>query len=352
MAGREDRIDAFLDALELSIQAMDGQHTIDTLFLGGGTPSFLDAAQLARLGEILFAKFRLSEAAEFTAECNPSDINPDRIRGFQELGVNRISLGVQSFSQSKLTVLERDHSPRQAVEAFELSMKAIGNVSMDLIFAAPDESVADWTRDLATALELSPTHLSTYELTWEKGTQFWNRLSKGHLVEASELIREQMYTHAIEACRRAGLNQYEVSSFAVAGKRCQHNLAYWLGNPWFAFGPSAASYIDNVRTTMHPSPTTWIKRTIAGESAVYQSERLTPTQAALERLVFGIRMVDGVDVTVLTEVSGVDITSKTSELISEFQQAGLMESSQGMVRLTPQGRLLADGISEKLLGLQ
>jgi len=285
MAGREDRIDAFLDALELSIQAVDGQHTI-------------------------------------------SDINPDRIRGFQELGVNRISLGVQSFSQSKLTVLERDHSPRQAVEAFELSMKAIGNVSMDLIFAAPDESVADWTRDLA------------------------NRLSKGHLVEASELIREQMYTHAIEACRRAGLNQYEVSSFAVAGKRCQHNLAYWLGNPWFAFGPSAASYIDNVRTTMHPSPTTWIKRTLAGESAVYQSERLTPTQAALERLVFGIRMVDGVDVTVLTEVSGVDITSKTSELISEFQQAGLMESSQGMVRLTPQGRLLADGISEKLLGLQ
>jgi len=350
VAGREDLVERYLDALEIEVSKVP-HHEIDTLFLGGGTPSFLNDTQLGRLKRILHSKFTLARGGEFTAECNPSDISVQLFHGLKAMGVDRISLGIQSFSQGKLKTLERDHTPEEATRAFRACKTAFGNVSIDLIFAAPGESIDAWRKDLDTAMELDPSHISTYELTWEKGTQFWNRLNKGQLSESDEETREAMYTMAIERCESAGLKQYEVSSFAREGMQCRHNLSYWLGNPWFAFGPSAASFVGGVRSTAHPSPTTWIKKTLAGESTVYEREELTSTQSALERLVFGIRMVRGVSLDELKAVMGVDLKSIAGEQLDEFEKLGLLEQKNGEVRLTRRGRLVADGVSEKLLSL-
>ena len=158
-----------------------------------------------------------------------------------------------------------------------------------------------------------------------------------------------MYRSAIERCQSAGLLQYEVSSFAAADMQCRHNLAYWLGNPWLGFGPSAAGFVDGVRATSHPSTTTWIKRMLAGESTIYLQESLTPEQAALERLVFGIRMVRGVDLDALKEITGVDLELIVGEQLSEFERLGLLERNGSQISLTARGRMVADGVSEKLL---
>lgn len=349
VAGRDHLIDPFLDALETEITSIPGTFQIDTLFLGGGTPSHLSEKQLFRLGQIVSSKFELAEGAEVSAECNPADISSATLESLMNLGVNRISLGVQSFNANKLKVLQRDHDGDMAKRAFDLAKEKIGNVSMDLIFAAPDESVSQWEDDLETAIDLNPDHLSTYELTWEKGTTFWNRKQRGELDSSNEDLRVDMYQLAIDRCNSAGLKQYEVSSFAKAEMRCRHNLQYWLCNPWFAFGPGAASFTDGVRNTNHRSPTTWMKRIQAGESAVCESEPLSQRDRAIERLIFGLRMVDGIDVAMFETASAATIESLTGSAIADLSQRGLIERTGNSLRLTDQGRMVADTVAVELL---
>ena len=349
VAGRDHLIDPFLDALQAEIDLVPGSFEIDTLFLGGGTPSHLSAQQFARLGEIIQSKFRFSAQAEVTAECNPSDISRSVLNSLVSIGVNRISLGVQSFNAEKLKVLQRDHDGEIAKRAFNLAMEETGNVSMDLIFAAPDETMPQWEKDLETAIDLKPSHLSTYELTWEKGTTFWNRKSRGELDSSSEDLRVDMYQASIDRCNSAGLRQYEVSSFAIEGKRCQHNLQYWLCNPWFAFGPSAAGFTNGVRNTNHRSPTTWMKRVAAGESGVGETEELSAHEHAIERLIFGLRMVDGIEVESFETAVGTTLESLTGDTIETLKNRGLIENTETHLRLTAAGRMIADSVSVELL---
>jgi len=301
------------------------------------------------LGAIIHDKFSFTSTAEVSAECNPSDISDSLLNSLVSIGVNRISLGTQSFNAQKLKVLQRDHDGEIAKQAFNLAMERTGNVSMDLIFAAPDETRAQWEQDLETAIGLGPSHLSTYELTWEKGTKFWNRKSKGELDSSSEDLRVDMYQTAIDRCEAAGMKQYEVSSFAAAGKRCHHNLQYWLCNPWFAFGPSAAGFTNGVRNTNHRSPTTWMKRIIAGQSAVGESEELSSRDRAIERLIFGLRMVDGIAVQAFETAIGQTMESLTGATIEGLVDRGLVERTETHVRLTSEGRMVADTVSVELL---
>ena len=349
VAGRDHLIDPFLDALEAEVSSLPKTFEIDTLFLGGGTPSHLSEKQLARLGEILFSRFSLARGAEVSAECNPFDISESLLKSLVSIGVNRISLGVQSFNSEKLKVLQRDHNCEVAKRAFNVAMEKIGNVSMDLIFAAPDETVPQWEQDLETAIALNPSHLSTYELTWEKGTTFWNRKQRGELDSSNEDLRVDMYQAAIDRCESAGLSQYEVSSFASTGKRCQHNLQYWLCNSWFAFGPGAASFTNGVRNTNHRSPTTWMKRILADGSAIDEAEPLSEREHAIERLIFGLRMVDGIEIAGFEEASRTSLESLVGRTIEELVGRGLVERTETFLRLTPEGRMVADAVAVELL---
>ena len=349
VAGRDYLVDRFLSALETEIGWLDENYQLDTLFLGGGTPSHLSPEQLDRLSSILNSRFKFNSDCEITAECNPNDLSAECGRAMDRLGVNRISLGVQSLNAKKLERLERDHTLADIENAIRIAREFANSVSLDLIFAAPDETSEQWETDIDAALSLNPDHLSTYELTFEKGKQFWKRMSRGDLSEADEELRAEMYQTAIEKTSRSGLAQYEISSFAKPGQECRHNLAYWSGVPYFAFGPGAARFIDGIRETNHQSTTQYLKLIEAGLSPAGDREQLAPESAARERLAIGLRMVKGLNASEFHRRTGFEIESLLGSLTDELVQNGLLVCDQTSWRLTQKGIMLCDWISAKIV---
>ena len=294
-AGRDYLTESFLSALQMEVEWLDQTYEVDTVFLGGGTPSHLSPDQLKKLHRILQSRFQLATNAEFSAECNPGDLCPEKARALAEIGVNRISLGVQSLNSAKLKLLERDHDAEIVRSAVRNARQCFGTLSIDLIFAAPGETLEEWKADLEAALELGPDHLSTYELTFEKGTRFWNRKSHGQLIPNDNDLCCEMFEYAISICDAVGLRHYEVSNFAKSDFQCRHNLAYWTGRSYFAFGPGASSFINGIRKTNHRSTTHYIRKVMSGEFATEETEHLTGKRAALEQLVIGLRLRQGVN---------------------------------------------------------
>ncbi len=349
VAGRDYLIERFLNAIEKEIGWLDNYYELDTLFLGGGTPSHLSPNQLDRLGDIIRSKFSLADAAEVTSECNPNDLTVAVGDALAKIGVNRISMGVQSFNAEKLKRLERDHDRSDIESAVSVARKIKADVSLDLIFAGPDETLNEWEQDLNQAIEMQPDHLSTYELTFEKGTQFWNRLQHGKLHEANEDLRAEMYLLAIERLGQNGFTQYEVSSFAKPNRKCQHNLAYWTGDPYFAFGPGASRFIDGVRETNHQSTMQYLKLIEAGDSPVADREKLEPLAAAKERLAIGLRMVDGIEEDDFLQRTGFSVASILGTLGTTLVENNLLHHSDDRWKLTQQGRLVCDGIASEIV---
>jgi oxygen-independent coproporphyrinogen-3 oxidase len=348
VAGRDYLIERFLNTLTIEIQWLDQTYELDTLFLGGGTPSHLSPKQLDQLAQTLNSRFEYSDA-EVTAECNPNDLDESTMEAFAKLGVNRISLGVQSFSPTKLKTLERDHTPDDIRRAVSVAKQFGAAVSMDLIFAAPEESDSEWQQDLEIAISLQPDHVSTYELTYEKGTQFWNRLHRGNIEISDEDLRATMYSTAIERLAESGFEQYEVSSFAQPNSQCQHNQAYWIGDPFFAFGPGAARLIDGRRETNHQSTTRYLKLIESNQSPVADSEFLSPEESARERLAIGLRMATGVDEVTFKQRTSFDV----AELLSGFEtmliENDLLVHDASTWRLTQSGLMVCDWIATKIV---
>ncbi len=348
VADRDDLAVPFLDALQAELAQLGGPRPVDTLFIGGGTPTHLPPAELDRLFDLLDHWLPVA-GGEVTAEANPEDITPALLEHLHRRGVNRLSLGVQSFSASKLKHLQRGHDGRIARTAIERAAAVIGNVSIDLIFAAPDESPAAWRADLHEAVASPISHLSTYALTYEKGTQFWSRRLRGDLNASSEDDELQMYQDARKIAAAAGLEQYEISNFARAGYRCRHNLAYWQGRGWYAFGPGAARFVDGRREVNHRSPTTYIRRMLAGQSPTADSEAISRVQWACERAAFGVRMIEGVDFQVIRDEAGVDVAELRREGIARCVAQGWLNVHGTRHQLTEAGILMADSVAAELL---
>ncbi|MDA8563601.1 radical SAM family heme chaperone HemW [Mariniblastus sp.] len=347
VAGRDYLVERYLNAIETEIGWLEKSYEIDTLFLGGGTPSHLSPANLERLMVSIRSRFSLADDAEVTAECNPNDLDASTATALAACGVNRISLGVQSLDAAKLKSLERDHTLEDVHRAVERARLFASSVSVDLIFAAPGETLEEWQRDLEAALQLQTDHVSAYELTYEKGTQFWNRLNAKSITEADEDTRADMYNHAISRLNDAGLAQYEISSFAKAGHRCRHNEVYWNGQPYFAFGPSAARFVDGVREMNHLSTMKYFKHVEAGERPIDFHEQLSPEAAARERLSIALRHVDGVDCKNFERETGFSITQLLGENGPSWQQQGLM-TLDDRVRLTAAGRMIYNHITTQI----
>ncbi len=344
VAGRDDLVDRYLEAIALELAALGRPREVDTLFLGGGTPTHLPLDRLARLIDTVLRWFPLAPGHEFSIEANPIDLGPDLVELLAERGVNRISLGGQSFDPEKLRLLERDHSPSLLRRAVELARGRIRSVSVDLIFGTPGETLAGWQRDLAVALELRPGHVSTYGLTFERGTQFWNRLAHGELARLDEETERAMYCTAIDTLTGAGLEHYEVSNFARPGERCRHNEAYWSGAGYYAAGPGAARYVDGRREINHRSTTTWLRRVLAGESPVAESECLAPEDRARERLVFGLRRLAGVERGSFRRTTGYEVDALVGTQLADLVERGFLTDDAQVVRLARAGLLVSDSI--------
>jgi oxygen-independent coproporphyrinogen-3 oxidase len=350
IAGRDDLIDGYLAALERELAALELPRPVDTIFLGGGTPSHLNPGQLERLLTLIRGWFPPAPGYEFSVEANPSDIDAARLAAMVAGGVTRLSLGVQSFAPAKLKLLERDHTPAVARAAVEQAKLAGLAVSLDLIFAAPGETIDAWHRDLDEALTLEPDHLSLYGLTFERGTAYWSRLQKGELASQDEETERLMYLAAIDRLAAAGFEQYEISNFARPGRRCRHNETYWAARGYHAAGPGAARYVDGVRETNHRSTTTWLQRINAGKSPVADREQLATEDRAREALVLGLRrVIDGVDRRAFTAEFGYEIDALGGAELPKLLAANLLEDRDGRLRLTREGLLLADWIWSKFL---
>jgi oxygen-independent coproporphyrinogen-3 oxidase len=349
VAGRDDLAEAYLEALARELAGLGGPHEVDTLFFGGGTPTHLAPPQLAELLNLAARTFPLAAGGELSVEANPVDLDGPRTAVLGAAGVTRVSLGAQSFAAAKLGLLERDHSAAQIEEAVAMCRTFAQSVSLDLIFGVPGETLDDWSRDLAQALLLAPDHVSTYGLTFEKGTSYWSRRTRGELAPVDEEVERQMYELAIDTLTAAGYEHYEVSNFARPGHRCRHNEVYWTGGAYFAAGPGAARYLGGVRSANHRSTTTYIHRVLAGQSPVAESEQLGPEDAARERLVFGLRRLEGINESEFHRATGFPVADLGGVALPQLLEWGLLAHREGQLCLSRAGLLVSDSIWPKLL---
>ncbi|QDT67896.1 Oxygen-independent coproporphyrinogen-III oxidase-like protein [Planctomycetes bacterium MalM25] len=351
VAGREDLAPAYLRALGTELSWLVTPRPAETLYLGGGTPTRLAPAELDELLTLARRWFPPLAGAEpeWTVEANPGDLSDEKVRLLAEHGVTRVSLGVQSLNEAKLRRLERDHTPDQVRSTVEALHDAGLAVAADLIFAAPGETLDAWRDDLAAVTELGSSHVSTYGLTFEKGTTFWSRRGRGDLHELEDDLQRAMYELAIDRLVDAGFEHYEVSNFARPRARSRHNEAYWTGREWFAAGPGAARYVAGVRETNHRSTFTWLRRVEAGESPVAEREELSAREIAHERLVFGMRRLEGVNRRDFAESTGYEIDTLAGEAIACFVGAGLLMDDGAVIRLSREGLMVSDSLWPDLL---
>ena len=344
ITGRDDLIDPLLTALERELQALGEPHEVDTIFFGGGTPTYLPVPVMERLLTLVNHWLPLASGGEWSVEANPHDITSELVTTLSAHGVNRMSLGVQSFAAEKLRLLERDHRHPQIVEAFEIAQTHMASLSLDLIFAAPGETLEAWEHDLELALSLQPQHLSTYGLTIEQGAAFYSRMLRGQLVPLSDDLERAMYESAIDRLTAASFEHYEVSNFARSGHRCRHNEVYWSGQQYLAFGPGAARYVGGRREMNHRSTTTYIRRLLAGESPVAETECLPPEAAARERLVFALRRMEGISLTQFEQSTGFTVEKLVGHQLQRFCDQGLLHLEADRLQLTRAGLMISDSI--------
>ena len=292
----EDYVDGVRRELALRFPGAHGtqQWSAETLYFGGGTPSRLGGEGVARLMDVVREQIRLTPGAEVTLEANPEDVTPEALIAWRDAGINRLSLGGQSFDEGVLRWMHRGHDAAAIARAVEQARDAgLAHVSFDLIFALPPALDRDWTRDLELAIALAPAHLSLYGLTVEAGTPLGRWRDRGETAEAPEEQYEREFLEAHERLTGAGYAHYEVSNFAGDGGRSRHNSAYWRGVAYAGLGPSAHEYDGAVRRWNVGPYAEWLRRLRAGADPVEGSETLSPANRIAEEVYLGLRTSDG-----------------------------------------------------------
>jgi oxygen-independent coproporphyrinogen III oxidase len=347
--GQDERIEEYIDAVSAEMSSLGQPQPVSTLFLGGGTPTHLSAKQLETLLVRVLAWLPLLPGHEFSVEANPGTLDVAKIRILAEHGVNRLSLGAQSFAPRTLQILERDHQPADVPRAVERARHWIPNTSLDLIFGVPGQTLTDWLKDLEQALTLEPTHLATYGLTYEKGTRLWKQKRQGQVQALSEDSELAMYTSAMDALATAGFEHYEISNFARPGYRCRHNQVYWANHAYFGFGQGAARYVEGVRQTTVRDLGEYIKRIQQGRPTYFQSEELTPRERAMETVALQLRRADGIDRCSFREQTGFDLDALIGPALVRLVELELLIDDKVALRLTRSGKCIADGIITELM---
>jgi oxygen-independent coproporphyrinogen-3 oxidase len=349
VTGLDHRIDAYLDALADELATLNDPRPVDSIFLGGGTPSHLDPRQIDRLLNDIRRWLPARAGAECTIEVNPESFDRVKARLLASAGWTRVSIGVQSFRPETLHILERTHEPRQVSPAIEAARAAGAAVCLDLIFGVPGQSLADWRTDLRQALEFEPDHVSVYGLTFEKGTRLWKQRHRGSLSQLDEQTELEMYRLAIDTLESSGLAAYEISNFARPGAASRHNQVYWANHAFFGFGMGAASYLGGTRTLNVRNLPEYVQRCRAGRSPVFQSETLAPEDRARETMALNLRRVSGLNRHEFREQTGFDVDALAKVAIERLSNSGLMTDDGVTVRLTRSGRYVADSIVAEIL---
>jgi len=343
---KRGEIDRYLAAIERELE-LHPPGRVETAFWGGGTPGLLPADDLRRLGQAMTRA--AGQPSEWSIELAPSSVRADKLAALKEIGVTRVSMGVQSFDDLTLDALGRRHSPKQIMEAWEL-IEAAGFASrnLDLIFAIPGQDEQRWTEDLRRAIELQPDHLSTYCLTFEEDTAMFVKLSQGK-VKIDRELEARLYRQTWEQLEANGYAQYETSNFARPGHACRHNLITWEMGSWIGYGPSAASQWGQRRWTNPANLDQWIKGIEAGTPVLEQVKDLSAAGLLCDALVFGLRLNAGVNPAALAARFATPLPARVTHLFEALVEEGLMEAAGTQVRLTGEGRMRADAVGVSIL---
>lgn len=356
MDGRDRFLDALIREIDLRADQLESEggapSEYETVFFGGGTPSLLSPEELAGIFERLRARFTIRENAEITMECNPGALTKEWLTGYRDLGVNRLSFGVQSFHDDELAFLSRIHTAAEAVESIGIARSVFDNVSLDLIFALPGQTLERWRSNLARGLELGTEHISAYSLVFEEGTRLNVMRISGEVAPAADSLEADMYEETMAFLSGHGFSQYEVSNYARPGRACRHNVGYWERRSYISFGPSAHSYHrapeGERRWANVSSLHAYLGDLDAGMLPVASSELLS-SQLVLEEIVFlGLRS-GGIILDEFRNAAGVRLEEIAPEKIDRLVADGFARLDRHRLSLTTKGYPFADRFALELI---
>jgi oxygen-independent coproporphyrinogen-3 oxidase len=370
LAQRESAIPAYLSALnrEIRLYSQDPttkEQSFETLYVGGGTPSLLQAEQIASILDCVLAEFSFVPNPEITIEANPGTVDLEKLKRYRDAGVNRLSLGIQSFQPEELRFLDRIHTVEEAVSSFD-NAKKIGfeNLSIDLIFALPEQALETWEKNLELAVDLEPNHISAYNLTYEDGTPLAVELKNGKFKMCSEELQRKMFVTTIEYLEANGFQHYEISNFAKPGYESRHNKKYWDGSPYLGLGTSAHSFVKGRRFWNVSNLRKYLTSLSKDSLPLGGEEYLEGNEACFEKVFLGLRLRQGMDLKTFESEIGISffdkylptLTSffscnfKDRKLVAELTEgtrklkSRLLEIEDGFLKLTEEGLLLCDAI--------
>jgi len=340
---------SYIDLLLMEIKAAKVQvgqsANVPSIFFGGGTPSLMQPNDIGRVISTIKSEFTLLPDAEITMECNPDTVTKESLAAFRVIGVNRISFGMQSAVKHVLATLDRTHNPENLLQVTTWAQEVgFSEISVDLIYGTPGESLSDWQTSIDAALALPITHISAYALIVEEGTKLAAQIKRGEVAQVDDDLTAEKYLVADKAFTAAGFEWYELSNWAKSGSSSKHNLAYWLGDNWWGAGPGAHSHLNGKRFWNVKHPNLYKERVLANQSPVADSEVLEELQIESERLMLSLRLPGGVDKQSLNEL-------QLAELSSYVESGHLDQANwnQGRATLTLDGRLIADRILRQIL---
>lgn len=323
---------------------------ISSIFFGGGTPSLMPPRLVAKLIEEADALWGLEERCEITLEANPSSVEASRFSDLASAGVNRVSLGLQSLDDQTLDFLGRAHDVTEGLAALDTAQKNFGRVSFDLIYARPGQSLVDWQTELGTALGFGTTHLSLYQLTIEPGTRFETLVRTGALVPADDDHCADLFEMTQQLTCAAGLPAYEISNHARPGQESRHNLSYWRYDDYIGIGPGAHGRRLNSATERHKKPENFLSAVERNGNGLKVEQALSPQTRAMEALMMGLRLAEGVDLAVLENKTGLTATDIIDmHEVEKLSSAGFMEASAARLMVTMKGMPLLDAILPKII---
>ena len=329
-----------------------GEEEIETIYLGGGTPSQLSQEELEEIFAYIYKVYKVTPDAEITLEANPDDLTPEYVSMLRTLPVNRISMGIQTFQEETLKLLHRRHTAQQAIEAFRRCREAgFQNISIDLMYGLPGETLETWEQDLQQAVDLHPEHISAYHLIYEEGTTLWNLREQNKVEEAEEELSLTLFKTLIERLTKAGYQHYEISNFCLPGLHSRHNSSYWTGKKYLGCGPSAHSF-DGISRQWNVSSLEKYLEGIRSNQLDFELENLDLYTRYNDFVITSIRTCWGMPLAQLRTTYGETLYNYCLRMAKPHIEQGVLEIKEDTLKLTPQGIFISDGIMSDLLWIE
>lgn len=351
---KDQPVDAYIESIgkELALWKQEGalEEPLKTVFLGGGTPTALTPSQLERLLELIHQYVPMAKNVEWSSEANPDELTRDKMEVLYKGGVNRLSMGVQTFDQDLLKRLGRTHANEDVLRAVETAREiGFSNISFDLMYGLPGQTMAQWDETLERAFAFDMPHFSAYSLIIEPKTVFYNLMVKGKLNTVTEDLEGDMYERLMDEMAKQGLHQYEISNFAKPGHESRHNLLYWDNEEYIGVGAGAHGYVNGVRYSNHGPLKKYMEPLESGERPVLDSTQVSIKAKMEEEMFLGLRKTTGVDIAHFQEKFGAPLEKVYGEILRNEKSKGNLAVEQGRVKLTHKGRFVGNEVFEQFL---